>query len=111
MLAGDVETGKAILRDYIQATVGFEKLGEATHTPARSLICAGLSWLSPGQGPGPGPVLNPWPSPRPGRTGDKRNRCVRTHLGGSRGATAVSISLAGRKDSAPWHPINSPGVK
>ena len=27
MLTGDVETGKAILRDYIKATVGFEKLG------------------------------------------------------------------------------------
>ena len=38
MLAGDVDTGKAILRDYIKATVGFEKLGEATDTPAKSLI-------------------------------------------------------------------------
>ena len=38
MLSGDVETGKAILRDYIKATVGFEKLGEATDTPAKSLI-------------------------------------------------------------------------
>ena len=27
MLTGDVETGKTILRDYIKATVGFEKLG------------------------------------------------------------------------------------
>jgi DNA-binding phage protein len=38
MLAGDVDTGKAILRDYIKATVGFEKLGAATGTPAKSLI-------------------------------------------------------------------------
>ncbi len=38
MLAGDVDTGKAILRDYIKATVGFEKLGEATATPPKSLI-------------------------------------------------------------------------
>jgi hypothetical protein len=38
MLAGDVDTGKAILRDYIKATVGFEKLGEARGTPAKSLI-------------------------------------------------------------------------
>ena len=30
MLTGDVETGKANLRDYIKATVGFEKLSEAT---------------------------------------------------------------------------------
>ena len=35
MLAGDVDTGKAILRDYIKATVGFEKLGEATGTPPK----------------------------------------------------------------------------
>ena len=38
MLSGDVETGKTILRDYIKATVGFEKLGEATDTPPKSLI-------------------------------------------------------------------------
>ncbi len=38
MLAGDVETGKAILRDYIKATVGFEKLGQATDMPPKSLI-------------------------------------------------------------------------
>ena len=38
MLSGDIDTGKAILRDYIKATVGFEKLGEATGTPAKSLI-------------------------------------------------------------------------
>jgi len=38
MLTGDVDTGKAILRDYIKATVGFEKLGEATSTPPKSLI-------------------------------------------------------------------------
>ena len=38
MLSGDVETGKTVLRDYIKATVGFEKLGEATDTPPKSLI-------------------------------------------------------------------------
>jgi DNA-binding phage protein len=38
MLSGDVDTGKTILRDYIKATVGFEKLGEATDTPPKSLI-------------------------------------------------------------------------
>ncbi|MBV9563522.1 MAG: transcriptional regulator [Bradyrhizobium sp.] len=38
MLAGDVETGKTILRNYIKATVGFEKLGEATGAPPKSLI-------------------------------------------------------------------------
>jgi DNA-binding phage protein len=38
MLSGDVEAGKTILRDYIKATVGFEKLGEATGAPPKSLI-------------------------------------------------------------------------
>ena len=38
MLSGDMETGKTILRDYIKATVGFEKLGEAIDTPPKSLI-------------------------------------------------------------------------
>ena len=38
MLSGDVETGKTILRDYIKATVGFEKLGEATGTQPKSPI-------------------------------------------------------------------------
>jgi hypothetical protein len=38
MLSGDVDAGKTILRDYIKATVGFEKLGEATATPPKSLI-------------------------------------------------------------------------
>jgi DNA-binding phage protein len=38
MLSGDVETGKTILRDYIKATVGFEKLGKATGSPPKSLI-------------------------------------------------------------------------
>jgi DNA-binding phage protein len=38
MLAGDVDTGKAILRDYINATIGFEKLGKATGTQSKSLM-------------------------------------------------------------------------
>lgn len=38
MLAGDVETGKAILRDYINAAVGFGQLAEDTHIPAKSLM-------------------------------------------------------------------------
>ncbi|MGE3280093.1 MAG: transcriptional regulator [Alphaproteobacteria bacterium] len=38
MLAGDINTGLVILRDYIKATIGFEKLGEATGTPPKSLI-------------------------------------------------------------------------
>lgn len=38
MLSGDVETGKSILRDYIKATIGFEKLGSAIETPPKSLI-------------------------------------------------------------------------
>jgi DNA-binding phage protein len=38
MLAGDMETGKAVMRDYINATVGFEQLAKKTGTPAKSLM-------------------------------------------------------------------------
>ena len=38
LLSGDLETGKTILRDYINATVGFEKLGTLTHKPPKSLM-------------------------------------------------------------------------
>jgi DNA-binding phage protein len=38
MLAGDVDTGKFILRDYIKATVGFEQLGAETGSSPKSLI-------------------------------------------------------------------------
>jgi hypothetical protein len=38
MLAGDIDISKATLRDYIQATIGFEKLGKAIDTPLKALI-------------------------------------------------------------------------
>jgi len=38
MLAGDVDAGRAILRDTIKATVGFEQLGAAIGTQPKSLI-------------------------------------------------------------------------
>lgn len=37
-LSGEVEVGKALLRDYIKATVGFEQLGEQTGSSPKSLI-------------------------------------------------------------------------
>ena len=37
LLDGNVDTGKAVLRDYINATVGFEELGKATGTPPQEL--------------------------------------------------------------------------
>ena len=34
LLAGDIATGKALIRDYINASIGFEQLGRLTkHTP------------------------------------------------------------------------------
>lgn len=38
MLAGDVDSGKSLLREYIKATIGFEKLGAATGASPKSLI-------------------------------------------------------------------------
>lgn len=38
LLGGDVDAGKAVLRDYINATVGFGALATATGTPVKSLM-------------------------------------------------------------------------
>ena len=38
LLSGDVETGKAVLRDYINATIGFEALGGLTDKSPKSLM-------------------------------------------------------------------------
>lgn len=38
LLSGDTETGRAMLRDYINAAVGFVELAESTRIPAKSLM-------------------------------------------------------------------------
>lgn len=38
LLAGDMSAGKAVLRDYINATTGFEALATATGISAKSLM-------------------------------------------------------------------------
>ena len=38
LLAGDVDAGKIVLRDYINATIGFEELGAATDKSPKSLM-------------------------------------------------------------------------
>lgn len=38
MLSGDVETAKMVLRDYINATVGFNELGDVTQHSPKSLM-------------------------------------------------------------------------
>jgi len=38
MLSGDFATAKIILRDFINATVGFAELAAATHIPSKSLM-------------------------------------------------------------------------
>ena len=37
-LSGDVETGKIVLRDYINATIGFNELAEITRHSPKSLM-------------------------------------------------------------------------
>ena len=37
LLADDLGAGKALLRDYINATLGFEQLGAEVNRPAKSL--------------------------------------------------------------------------
>ena len=38
LLSGDLDTGKAILRDYINATIGFQALGSLTEKSPKSLM-------------------------------------------------------------------------
>lgn len=38
LLGGEVEVGKVVLRDYINATVGFEELGSRTERQPKSLM-------------------------------------------------------------------------
>lgn len=38
LLAGDMSAGKAVLRDYINATIGFDALAEAAGINAKSLM-------------------------------------------------------------------------
>ena len=37
-LTGDLDTGKAVLRDYINATIGFDDLGKITDRSPKSLM-------------------------------------------------------------------------
>lgn len=46
-LAGDIETGKTVLRDYINATIGFAALAKVTHHSPKSL----MRMLSPSGNP------------------------------------------------------------
>jgi hypothetical protein len=38
LLAGDIDTGKAVLRDYINATIGFEELSQIFDKSSKSLM-------------------------------------------------------------------------
>lgn len=38
LLSGDVDTGKAVLRDYINATIGFQELASLTEKSPKSLM-------------------------------------------------------------------------
>lgn len=38
LLAGDMDTGRAVLRDYINATIGFQELGGLTDKSPKSLM-------------------------------------------------------------------------
>lgn len=38
LISGDIDTAKALLRDYINATIGFGKLGGKTGIPSKSLM-------------------------------------------------------------------------
>ena len=37
-LTGDLDTGKSVVRDYVNATIGFQALEEQTDIPVKSLM-------------------------------------------------------------------------
>ncbi len=39
MYCGEFSVGKRMLREYVKATIGFEGLGKAVGSPAKSLVC------------------------------------------------------------------------
>ena len=47
LISGEPDTGKSVLRDYINATIGFSRLAEVTSTPPKSL----MRMLAPGGNP------------------------------------------------------------
>ena len=47
LMSGDVQTGKAVLRNYINGTMGFDELSDRTHKPKQSL----MRMLSPSGNP------------------------------------------------------------
>ena len=47
LISGDLDAGKAILRDYINATIGFDALSALTDKPTKSL----MRMLGPGGNP------------------------------------------------------------
>src|ERR1700709_505248 len=38
LITGKIDVGKAVLRDYINATIGFARLAKATGAPSKSLM-------------------------------------------------------------------------
>ena len=38
LLGGEIDAGKSLLRDYINATIGFEELGARTNKSSKSLL-------------------------------------------------------------------------
>ena len=47
LLSGEVDVGKSVLRDYVNATIGFQELGEVTAKSPKSL----MRMLSPNGNP------------------------------------------------------------
>lgn len=54
LLGGDLQAGKAMLRDYINATIEFDALSRATGTPSKSL----MRMLGPNGNPRAGNLLS-----------------------------------------------------
>lgn len=88
LLSGDVDTGKAILRDYSNGTIGFEELSDRTHTPAKSL----MRMFGPKGTPQAKNLFDAWP--RTYRTGCRGGRIWLAIVGSAIAKAGVAPSTA-----------------
>jgi hypothetical protein len=51
LLAGDLDTGKAMLRDYVNATIAFERLAKETGIPSKNCAVQGCTNAARGRKP------------------------------------------------------------
>ena len=105
LLAGDVDAGKIILRDYINATIGFEELSSLTNKPSKSL----MRMFGPNrESPRPQPLRRHQPhSAASGRPARSKSHSIGDRSKGASSAEPFAYGHSGLR--ARIHPFPSTG--